>query len=103
AALRCGPFFCLRLIRCLAMAGPSLFWAVASAPLRFPVPVARAFSAASIDALVRAVLSGTSTTKEFCRLIAEAGCVLYLVSLAGRRAVYYGRSDEARVEMFPEK
>lgn len=29
------------------------------------------------------------------------GCVGYHVSLAGRRAVYYGRSGETHVEQFP--
>jgi uncharacterized protein YbcV (DUF1398 family) len=39
--------------------------------------------------------------REFCVRIADAGCVGYLVSLVGRRAVYYGRSGESYVEPFP--
>jgi uncharacterized protein YbcV (DUF1398 family) len=39
--------------------------------------------------------------REFCRQIADAGCVGYFVSLAGPRAVYYGRTGDERVEWFP--
>ncbi len=59
------------------------------------------FSAAGIDAAVRAVQAGKLTYEQFCARIAEAGCVGYHVSLAGRRAVYYGRTGEMHVEMFP--
>jgi len=52
---------------------------------------------------IRAVQSGAIDYKEFCRRIAEAGCIFYLVSLTGRRAVYYGRSGEAHVDLFPQQ
>ena len=39
--------------------------------------------------------------REFCERIAQAGCVGYMVSLTGRRAVYYGRSGDSYVELFP--
>ena len=64
-------------------------------------PPATPFSAASIEAAIRTVQTGAIDYREFCRRIAAAGCVFYLVSLAGKRAVYYGRSGEAHVEMFP--
>jgi len=62
---------------------------------------AQAFSAAGVDAAVRAVQAGAIQYHEFCRRIAAAGCVGYLVSLSGRRGVYYGRSGETHVEPFP--
>jgi uncharacterized protein YbcV (DUF1398 family) len=62
---------------------------------------AAAFSAAGVEAAVRASQAGRITYKEFCVRIAEAGCVDYIVSLAGRRAVYFGRTGENHVEMFP--
>lgn len=62
---------------------------------------AQDFVAAGVEAAIRSVQSGAIDYKEFCRRIAQAGCVFYLVSLAGQRAVYYGRSGEAHVEMFP--
>jgi len=65
------------------------------------VPFAEAFSAAGVDAAVRAIQAGAIRYKEFCDRIAAAGCVGYFVSLAGRRAVYYGRSGESHVELFP--
>jgi uncharacterized protein YbcV (DUF1398 family) len=41
------------------------------------------------------------TYKGFCERVVSAGCVGYIVSLAGRRAVYFGRTAETHVEMFP--
>jgi uncharacterized protein YbcV (DUF1398 family) len=62
---------------------------------------ARDFTAAGVEAAVRAIQAQRIRYREFCTRIAEAGCVGYLVSLAGRRAVYYGRTGEAYVEPFP--
>ncbi|HEX3674911.1 MAG TPA: DUF1398 family protein [Rhizomicrobium sp.] len=62
---------------------------------------AREFSAAGVDAAVRAIQTGKIQYREFCERIAASGCAGYLVSLAGRRAVYYGRTGEMHVEMFP--
>ena len=62
---------------------------------------ASAFSAAGVDAAVRAIQAEAITYKEFCEQIATAGCVGYFVSLPGRRAVYYGRTGENHVEHFP--
>lgn len=66
-------------------------------------PPAVQFSTAGVDAAVRAVQAGAIDYQEFCRRIAQAGCVFYVVSLAGRRAVYYGRTGEAHIEMFPQR
>lgn len=61
-----------------------------------------AFDASGIDAAVRAIQAGQIQYIEFCRRILRAGCVAYIVSLAGRRAVYYGRTGETHVELFPK-
>jgi uncharacterized protein YbcV (DUF1398 family) len=53
------------------------------------------------DAAVRAIQAGKIQYRAFCNRIAEAGCVGYHVSLAGRRAVYYGRTGDSHVEWFP--
>jgi len=37
----------------------------------------------------------------FCAKVKRAGCVGYIVSFPGRRAVYLGRTAEAHVEHFP--
>ena len=62
---------------------------------------ARDFSPSAVDAAVRAVQAGKIKYQEFCTRIMAAGCIAYLVSMAGRRAVYYGRTGEYHVEMFP--
>jgi len=62
---------------------------------------AKAFSAEAIEAAVRASQSGTIKYREFCERIAAAGCVGYIVTLAGRRAVYYGRAGDSHTEWFP--
>lgn len=59
------------------------------------------FSAAGVEQAVRAVQRQEIKYLEFCRRIADAGCVGYFVSIAGRRAVYYGRSIDTHVEWFP--
>jgi len=59
------------------------------------------FSAAGVEAAVRAVQAGAIKYKQFCRQVMEAGCVGYLVSLAGKRVVYYGRTGDMHVEHFP--
>lgn len=62
---------------------------------------ANGFAPASVEAAVRAIQQQKIQYREFCERIARAGCVGYMVSLAGRRAVYYGRSGENYVEPFP--
>jgi uncharacterized protein YbcV (DUF1398 family) len=59
------------------------------------------FSAEGVEKAVRAIQRQEIAYRKFCRLIADAGCVGYLVSLAGRRAVYYGRTGDEHVEWFP--
>ncbi|MCW5772721.1 MAG: DUF1398 family protein [Rhodospirillaceae bacterium] len=63
-----------------------------------PDPV---FSAAGVEAAVRAIQAAAIGYREFCARIAAAGCAGYFVTLAGRRAVYYGRTGESFVERFP--
>lgn len=59
------------------------------------------FSAAGVEAAVRAIQTQAIDYTEFCNRIAAAGCVGYFVTLAGRRAVYYGRTGDEYVERFP--
>jgi hypothetical protein len=59
------------------------------------------FSAARVEAAVRAIQRKEIGYHEFCERIAAAGCVGYVVSLVGRRAVYYGRGFDTYVEPFP--
>lgn len=66
-----------------------------------PVAPADTFSAAKMQAAVKAVQAGEIVYKTFCTWALEAGCVGYIVSLAGRRVVYYGRTADMHVEHFP--
>lgn len=59
------------------------------------------FDAAGVEAAVRASQARAITYAQFCEAVAASGCVGYIVSLAGRRAVYFGRSGETHVELFP--
>jgi uncharacterized protein YbcV (DUF1398 family) len=59
------------------------------------------FSAKGVEQAVRAIQQQEIGYRQFCRLIADAGCVGYFVSLAGHRAVYCGRTGDERVEWFP--
>jgi uncharacterized protein YbcV (DUF1398 family) len=72
---------------------------VQAAPIAAVPPAA--FTADGVAAAVRAIQQQQIKYREFCERIAEAGCVGYLVSLAGRRAVYYGRTGDSYVEPFP--
>ena len=72
---------------------------VQAAPIAAVPPAA--FTADGVAAAVRAIQRQQIKHREFCERIAEAGCVGYFVSLAGRRAVYYGRTGDSYVEPFP--
>ena len=53
-----------------------------------------------VQQAVHAIQQGEIGYRAFCDRIAAAGCVGYFVSLAGQRAVYYGRTLAAHVEWF---
>jgi uncharacterized protein YbcV (DUF1398 family) len=59
------------------------------------------FEAAGVEAAIRSSQARSIAYSEFCRRVLAAGCVGYVVSLAGRRAVYFGRGGETHVEPFP--
>jgi uncharacterized protein YbcV (DUF1398 family) len=59
------------------------------------------FASSRVEAAVRAIQAQTIGYQVFCERILEAGCVGYIVSLAGRRAVYLGRTGESFIEPFP--
>ncbi len=65
--------------------------------------VAQDFVAGGVEQAVRAIQRGEIGYGAFCARIAAAGCVGYFVSLAGARAVYYGRTIETYTERFPQK
>lgn len=65
------------------------------------VRIAPALDAARVEAAVRQSQAGAHTYQAFCEKVMAAGCSGYLVSLLGRRVVYFGRTAETHVEHFP--
>lgn len=65
--------------------------------------VAAKFDSAAIQAAIREAqqLVPGYTYKGFCTKVMQAGCAGYIVSFLGRRAVYFGRTGETHVELFP--
>ena len=66
-------------------------------------PVTHTFDAAQIQAAIREAQHQVPgyTYAGFCERAASAGCAGNLVSFSGRRALYYGRTAETHVELFP--
>jgi uncharacterized protein YbcV (DUF1398 family) len=69
-----------------------------------PMPVAESFDASVVREAIREaqMLVPGYTYKGFCAKVAGAGCAGYVVSLLGRRVLYYGRTCETHTEYFPE-
>ena len=67
-----------------------------------PTPVAESFDALVVKEAIREaqVLVPGYTYKGFCAKVARAGCAGYVVSLLGRRVLYYGRTCETHTEYF---
>lgn len=67
-------------------------------------PIAKAFDAATMrTAIARAQANGPDYSYAvFCDTVRAAGCAGYIVSLPGRRVVYYDRTAELHVEHFPQ-
>jgi uncharacterized protein YbcV (DUF1398 family) len=77
-----------------------------SLELSFPdmsVEMSPDFDAAAVEAAVREARTKAPgyTYKGFCAKVMQAGCAGYIVSILGRRVVYFGRTAETHVEHFP--
>jgi len=68
-----------------------------------PTRVAESFDASVVKEAIREaqLLVPGYTYKGFCAKVAQAGCAGYVVSLLGRRVLYYGRTCETHTEYFP--
>jgi uncharacterized protein YbcV (DUF1398 family) len=69
-----------------------------------PTAVAESFDASVVKEALReaqALVPGY-TYQRFCAKVAGAGCAGYVVSMLGRRVLYYGRTGETHTEYFPE-
>jgi uncharacterized protein YbcV (DUF1398 family) len=66
--------------------------------------VAAAFDSAEVERLVRWAQANPADYRyvDFCEKAKTAGCAGYIVSFLGRRVVYFGRTAETHVELFPK-
>ncbi len=74
-------------------------------PMDFaPQPAAATFDTVAIQNAIREAQQRVSgyTYAGFCQKVISAGCAGYIVSFLGRRAVYFGRTAETHVELFPQ-
>ena len=69
-----------------------------------PALVAERFDTPVIEqALAEAqALAPGYSYRGFCAKVAAAGCAGYMVSIPGRRVLYYGRTGETHTEHFPD-
>ena len=65
------------------------------------VAIADGFDAGGVQQAIRGAQAGRVMYPEFLRLSRAAGCVGYVVWLAGRHVSYFGRRGETHVERFP--
>jgi uncharacterized protein YbcV (DUF1398 family) len=67
-------------------------------------PIAETLDAAAVRSAIKEAqqLAPGYTYAGFCGKVMAAGCVGYIVSFTGRRAVYFGRDAEIHVERFPQ-
>lgn len=66
--------------------------------------VGRVFDVSTVQSAIREAQQQVEgyTYLGFCQKVMAAGCVGYIVSFPGRRAVYLGRTAEVYVEHFPQ-
>ncbi len=70
---------------------------------RDETPIAPSLDVAAVQAAIREAqrMAAGYTYAGFCAKVRTAGCAGYMVSFSGRRAVYFGRTAEIHVELFP--
>jgi uncharacterized protein YbcV (DUF1398 family) len=66
-----------------------------------PQAIGATFSAAGVEAAVRASQRGEIKYLEFLARSMAAGCVGYFVQITGRQVLYFGRNGEVHIERFP--
>lgn len=66
--------------------------------------IGTAFDVPAVQAAIREAQANAPgyTYAGFCAKVKRAGCVSYIISFPGHRAVYLGRTAEAHVEHFPD-
>jgi uncharacterized protein YbcV (DUF1398 family) len=65
------------------------------------VEIAQDFNAPAVQSAIRGAQSGEVKYPEFLIQTMAAGCIGYMVWIAGRHVTYFGRCGEMHVEKFP--
>ncbi|MEC5385268.1 hypothetical protein VVD49_06010 [Uliginosibacterium sp. H3] len=65
------------------------------------VSIPSAFDAAALQAVIRGAQRGEVKYPEFLQRSMAAGCIGYIVWIAGRHVAYFGRRGEVHIEPFP--
>jgi uncharacterized protein YbcV (DUF1398 family) len=66
-----------------------------------PVEMPNAFNKNGVISAIRGAQSDQLRYPKFLELTMSAGCIGYIVWIAGRHVSYYGRRGEVHVEYFP--
>lgn len=71
---------------------------------RVDTSIGEAFDIAAVQVAIRDAQQQVPgyTYNGFSAKVMAAGCVGYIVSFVGKRAVYFGRTAETHVELFPQ-
>lgn len=64
--------------------------------------IALEFDRAALVEVIRAAQRGEVMYPQFKPLSQRAGCIGYVVWIAGRHVTYYGRKGETHIEKFPD-
>jgi uncharacterized protein YbcV (DUF1398 family) len=65
------------------------------------VDIAESFNEGGVILAIRGAQSDQLRYPEFLRLTMAAGCIGYMVWIAGRHVTYFGRRGEVHIEHFP--
>ncbi len=65
------------------------------------VRIANDLDTPALQSAIRGAQRGEVRYPEFKQLSAQAGCIGYIVWIAGRHVTYFGRRGETHVERFP--
>ena len=65
------------------------------------VAIADQFDAGTVVAAIRGAQRGEVMYPAFVQMVMAAGCIGYIVWLAGRHVTYFGRRGEMHIEHFP--
>lgn len=66
------------------------------------IDISNSFDKGAVISAIRAAQSDAVRYPEFLKLTMAAGCVGYIVWIAGRHVSYFGRTGEVHLEHFPQ-